>query len=165
MCFKLEDLFYHWAPDIPFTQTRCSHWCPYMLRPTRRAYFHLSLAEEAFSSLLTRCLWTCPTSLLCFACSPTLFLSFTSAKNFWNISSCAHTKGQADYMKYIGLQKRHHEIKLCAHLSVLGIVSQSYCPFSDHLQIFLFILPRNLIASQILILLLFLEKKNSVLLF
>lgn len=42
--------------------------------------------------------------------------------------------------------------------------SQSYCPFSDHLQIFLSILLRNLIASQIF-LLLSLEKKNSALLF
>lgn len=53
----------------------------------------------------------------------------------------------------------------CARLSVLAMVSQSYCPFSDHLQIFLSILLRNLIASQIFLLPLSLEKKNSALLF
>lgn len=53
----------------------------------------------------------------------------------------------------------------CARLSVLGMVNQSYCLFSDHLQIFLSILLRNLIAIQIFLLFLSLEKKNSALLF
>lgn len=236
MSFKWKDIFHHWALDIPFAQSRCSHRCPYILRPTRRACFHLPLVEKAFPSLLTQTgyikqtrlaykkkapynktscylatTWSCSAAAfpLCFThllvCLPHPTIAGTPGQGSWLTAlrggwapwmahawfdfsvkqlmrqqealalrcciaqlSCPEDK---PYLGCLPLAKHDQawcrcEVCLrCARLSVLAMVSQSYCPFSDHLQIFLSILLRNLIASQIFLLPLSLEKKNSALLF